>query len=70
MFFIFLTLQKKNISGTYLMMENYELITTAVVSGIIPVKKFRSKETGFTVCISFVDGPIVNGYFCLGMHLY
>ncbi|XP_047134404.1 uncharacterized protein C05D11.1 isoform X1 [Hydra vulgaris] len=46
-------------------MENYELLSTAVVSGIIPVKKYRSKQTGFTVCIGFVDGPIVNGYFCL-----
>jgi len=47
-------------------MEGFELISTAIVSDIIPIRKYRSKATGITVCIANVDGPLVNGYFCLG----
>eukprot|EP00794_Sanderia_malayensis_P015886 gene15886-17486_t len=32
---------------------------------LIPVAKYRSCQTGLTVCIANVDGPIVNGYFVL-----
>ena len=51
-------------------MEDFELISSAVVSDIIPIKKYRSKATGITVCIANVNGPLVNGYFCLGKFLY
>lgn len=46
-------------------MASYELISSAIVSDIIPIKKYRSKESGLTVCIANVGGPLVNGYFCL-----
>lgn len=46
-------------------MDGYELLSSAVVSDIIPIKKYRSKATGITVCIANVSGPLVNGYFCL-----
>lgn len=46
-------------------MEGFELISSAIVSDIIPIKKYRSKATGITVCIANVEGPLVNGYFCL-----
>ena len=46
-------------------MERFELVSSALVADIIPVKKYRSKETGLNVCLVNIDGPIVNGYFCL-----
>lgn len=46
-------------------MHNFEFINSAVAAGIIPIKKYRSKATGFTICIANVDGPLVNGYMCL-----
>ena len=51
-------------------MEDFELISSAVVSDIIPIKKYRSKVTGITVCIANVNGPLVNGYFCLGKNFF
>ena len=47
-------------------MEHYELLSEATVSGIIPIKKYKSNETGLTVIFGDVEGPIVNGFFCLG----
>jgi len=41
------------------------LVSSAIVSDMIPIKKYRSKVTGITVCIANVGGPLVNGYFCL-----
>ncbi len=32
----------------------------------IPVYKYRSEKTGLTVAIAQVEGPLVNGFFCLG----
>merc|ERR1719204_1582484 len=46
-------------------MERYELVSSAVVADVIPVKKYRSKETGLNVFLVNIDGPVVNGYFCL-----
>lgn len=48
-------------------MNNFELQYEVTCNGKFPVSKYVSKKTGLTVCIAQVDGPIVNGYFCLGM---
>ncbi|XP_059140205.1 uncharacterized protein C05D11.1-like [Physella acuta] len=46
-------------------MSSFELQYSVVCNGKIPVSKYRSKDTGLTVCIAEVEGPIINGYFCL-----
>ncbi|CAL1530529.1 unnamed protein product [Lymnaea stagnalis] len=46
-------------------MANFELLYRVVCDGKIPVSQYHSKDTGLTVCIADVEGPIVNGYFCL-----
>ena len=50
-------------------MNNFELQYQVSCNGKIPVSKYISKETGLTVCIAQVDGPIVNGYLCLGDYI-
>ena len=47
--------------------SEYELITSCKANGGIPVYRYKSK-TGMTVVIAQVEGPLVNGYFCLGMY--
>lgn len=32
----------------------------------IPLHEYKSTKTGLTVIVAEVEGPIVNGYFCLG----
>lgn len=46
-------------------MSGYEEVATCTVAGV-PVTKYRSKKTGLVVCTAQVEGPLVNGYFCLG----
>ena len=46
--------------------SNFEFLFSAVANGSIPVSKYRSKDTGISVFIGQVEGPLVNGYFCLG----
>ncbi len=43
----------------------YEEIAACRVAGV-PISKYRSQKTGLVVCIVQVEGPLVNGYFCLG----
>ncbi|XP_041369326.1 uncharacterized protein C05D11.1-like [Gigantopelta aegis] len=45
--------------------SNFEFLFSAVANGSIPVSKYRSKVTGISVFIGQVEGPLVNGYFCL-----
>jgi hypothetical protein len=45
----------------------FEKVGTVLADGNIPVAKYRSKKTGLSVCIAQVEGPLVNGYFCLGL---
>lgn len=45
---------------------DFEYICTVKANGYIPVSKYKSKTTGLSVFLAAVDGPIVNGYFCLG----
>lgn len=44
---------------------NFELCYPLKAFNKIPVSEYISKKTGLTVCIAEVDGPVVNGYFCL-----
>lgn len=44
---------------------DFEYVCTVEANGSIPVSKYKSKKTGLTVFLAAVDGPIVNGYFCL-----
>ena len=48
------------------MNERYELLYEGKADGVIPVYKYKSKESGLTVAVCQVEGPLVNGYFCLG----
>ena len=45
--------------------EGYSLLASCTIGGV-PALKYRSSRTGITVCIAQVEGPIVNGFFCLG----
>lgn len=47
-------------------MSHFKLISSTKASDIIPVNKYVSEKTGLTVIIADVEGPLVNGYFCLG----
>ncbi|KAL4219134.1 hypothetical protein ACF0H5_021716 [Mactra antiquata] len=46
-------------------MEDFETICAVKADGDIPITKYRSKKTGLTVVIAEVEGPLVNGYFCV-----
>lgn len=46
--------------------SSFELVTCLKAHEKIPVFEYQSKQTGLTVIIAEVDGPVVNGYFCLG----
>jgi len=49
--------------------DDYELQYSGKVNEVIPVTKYRSKRTGLRIVIAEVEGPLVNGYFCLGWYL-
>jgi hypothetical protein len=49
---------------------NFELICALKANDLIPVHKYKSSVTGLTVVIAEVEGPIVNGYFCLGKLIF
>lgn len=51
-------------------MSNFKLILSSKASNVIPVNKYVSQKTGLTIIIANVDGPLVNGFFCLGLHFY
>ncbi|KAL2723884.1 uncharacterized protein V1478_008397 [Vespula squamosa] len=51
-------------------MGGFELICSLKSNDIIPVHKYKSKNTGLTVFIAEVDGPIVDGYFCLATEAF
>lgn len=46
-------------------MSNFELLYSLKAYNKIPVAEYVSKKTGLTVVIAEVDGPVVNGFFCL-----
>ena len=45
--------------------DGYELLAECEVAGVT-VQKFKSTRTGLVVCLAQVEGPLVEGYFCLG----
>ena len=51
------------------MSHAFELKFSGKVDDLIPVFKYRSKNTGLSVVVAQVKGPLVNGYFCLGNYI-
>lgn len=47
-------------------MSHFKLISSTKASDVVPISKYVSEKTGITVIIGQVDGPVVNGFFCLG----
>ena len=45
--------------------EGYVLVARCEVAGVT-VQKFKSTRTGLVVCLAQVEGPLVEGFFCLG----
>eukprot|EP00795_Rhopilema_esculentum_P010838 gene10838-19655_t len=45
--------------------QGYELQCKLNLLDLIPVEKYKSTLTGLTICVANVEGPLVNGYFCL-----
>mmetsp|Transcript_12821 Transcript_12821/g.26017 ORF Transcript_12821/g.26017 Transcript_12821/m.26017 type:complete len:1025 (-) Transcript_12821:1513-4587(-) len=43
----------------------FEHVMAVDVEGLVPFEKFCSSETGMTVVVAQVDGPLVHGYFVL-----
>lgn len=46
-------------------MASYTELASCTVGGV-EVRKLKSNKTGIVVCLAQVEGPLVNGYFCLG----
>lgn len=51
------------------MAEEFEQICSFQFLDHVQVEKYKSKRTGLTLCFVQVPGPLVNGFFCLGMEL-
>lgn len=49
---------------------SFELVHCVKAFNRIPVYEFKSKHTGLTVVIAEVDGPVVNGFFCLATEAF
>lgn len=47
-------------------MGAFDFIYSIKANDTIPVHIYKSRDTGITVCIADVEGPVVNGYLCLG----
>lgn len=50
----------------YYKMSHFKLILSTKANDVIPINKYVSEKTGITVIIAGVEGPVVNGFFCLG----
>ncbi|ELU05156.1 hypothetical protein CAPTEDRAFT_140557 [Capitella teleta] len=51
-------------------MAEFELQYSGKVNDVIPVKKYKSKQTGLRVVVANIGGPIVNGYLCLATEAF
>ncbi|XP_015601715.1 uncharacterized protein C05D11.1 [Cephus cinctus] len=51
-------------------MSGFELVCSLKSNDIIPVHKYKSTNTGLTVVIAEVDGPVVCGYLCLATEAF
>ena len=47
-------------------MGAFELVYSMKTNDTVPIHIYKSTNTGITVCIAEVEGPVVCGYFCLG----
>lgn len=47
----------------------FELSYSLLAYNRIPISEYKSKKTGLTVVIAEVEGPVVNGFFCVGKSL-
>ena len=45
----------------------FELLASCTIGGVL-AQKYRSLKTGIVVCFAQVEGPLVNGFFCLGKY--
>nr|XP_018913326.1 PREDICTED: uncharacterized protein C05D11.1-like [Bemisia tabaci] len=50
--------------------NSFEHLFSSKANDSIAVHKYRSSKTGLTVVIADVDGPVVNGYFCLATEAF
>ncbi len=44
----------------------FKVVRKTRANGLIDVAKYVSAKSGLTVTIADVEGPMVNGYLCLG----
>lgn len=51
-------------------MGAFELTYSLLAYNKIPVSEYKSKDTGLTVVLAEVEGPVVNGFFCVGKPYY
>ncbi|XP_044726839.1 uncharacterized protein C05D11.1-like [Chrysoperla carnea] len=51
-------------------LNNFELVYSLKAENYIPVHKYKSTRTGITVVLADVQGPTVNGYFCLATETF
>lgn len=51
-------------------MGGFELMHSIKSNDTVPIHIYKSTNTGITVCIAEVEGPVVCGYFCLGNFCY
>ena len=49
--------------------DSFQLVYDVVSNSKIPVRMYKSKDTQLSVAIAQIEGPLVNGYFCLGKYL-
>lgn len=49
--------------------QAYRLVSKTKANDLINVMKFMSKRTGMQVTIADVEGPVVDGYFCVGRRM-
>ncbi|PVD22506.1 hypothetical protein C0Q70_18320 [Pomacea canaliculata] len=45
--------------------ENFKLVYNVICNGKVPVSLYKSVDTDLSVFIAQIDGPLVNGFFCL-----
>ena len=48
--------------------NDFTKLYSGKANDVIPIYKYKSQKTGLTVAIAQVEGPLVNGYFCLGLY--
>lgn len=49
--------------------KSFELKCSLTANNLFPVHQYVSTRTGLTVVVAEVEGPVVDGYFCLGKSL-